>query len=102
MIQRYTSGMAKAPQSERREVGIRDLRDHLSAWLDQVREGHELVVTERGRPVARIVAASGRAWLDGLVDAGIVTLPEDELDVSSFGRVRASGDLMEFVFDQRR
>ncbi len=30
---------------------------------------------------------------------GIVTLPERDLDLSSFGRVDASGDLMEFVFD---
>jgi prevent-host-death family protein len=102
MSERYTLSVPKAPHPERREVGIRELRDHLSAWLDQVREGHEVIVTERGRPVARITATSGDAWLDALVDAGIVTPPERELDLSSFGRVRAEGDLMEFVFEQRR
>lgn len=94
--------MSKAPHSSSREVGIRELRDNLSRFIDEVRAGHELIVTERGRPVARIVATSGEAWLDELVAAGVVTLPERELDLLSFGRIRTRGDVMQFVFDQRR
>jgi prevent-host-death family protein len=94
--------MPKAPHRSSREVGIRELRDNLSRFLDDVQAGRELIVTERGRPVARIVSTSGESWLYELVAEGIVTLPERELDLSSFGRVRAKGDLMEFVFDQRR
>lgn len=33
-------------------VGVRDLRQNLSRYLDRVREGERLVVTERNRPVA--------------------------------------------------
>ena len=94
--------MSKAPHRPSREVGIRELRDNLSRFLDEVQAGQELVVTDRGKPIARIVATSGEAWIDELVAAGIVTLPERELDLSSFGRVRSKGDVMEFVFDQRR
>jgi prevent-host-death family protein len=94
--------MSKAPHRSSREVGIRELRDNLSRFLDEVQAGRELIVTDRGRPVARIVGTPGESWLDELVAAGIVTLPERELDLSSFGRVDATGDLMEFVFDQRR
>ena len=94
--------MSKAPHSSSREVGIRELRDNLSRFLDEVRAGHELIVTERGRPVARIVATSGNSRLDELVAAGVVTPPERDLDLSSFGRVSTKGDVMEFVFDQRR
>jgi prevent-host-death family protein len=94
--------MPKTPHRRSREVGVRELRNNLSRFLDEVRGGRELIVTERGRPVARIVGTSGEAWLDQLVTAGIVTLPERDLDLASFGRVRADGDLMEFVFDQRR
>lgn len=83
-------------------VGIRELREHLSRFIDEVRVGRELIVTDRGRPVARIVPSSGESWLDQLVAAGVVTLPERELDLASFGRVRSNGDLMEFVLDQRR
>jgi prevent-host-death family protein len=94
--------MSKAPHRSSREVGIRELRDNLSRFLDDVQAGRELIVTDRGRPVARIVGTPGESWLDGLVAAGIVTLPERALDLSTFGRVDATGDLMEFVFDQRR
>ena len=94
--------MPKAPHRSAREVGIRELRDNLSRFLDEVQAGRELIVTDRGRPVARIVGTPGESWVDELVAAGIVTLPERQLDLSSFGRVDATGDLMEFVFDQRR
>ena len=36
-------------------AGIREARQHLSAILDEVRKGREVVLTDRGRPVARIV-----------------------------------------------
>jgi prevent-host-death family protein len=98
----YTSLMSKAPHHETREVGVRELRDHLSRFIDEVRAGQELIVTDRGRPVARIVRTSGDSGLEELIVAGVVTPPELEMDVSSFGRVRAKGDIMEFVFEQRR
>ena len=78
------------------------MREHLSRFLNEVRAGRELIVTDRGRPVARIVATSVESRLDELVASGIVTLPERAFDPTSFGRVRTKGDVMEFVFDQRR
>lgn len=83
-------------------MGVRELRDHLSRWIDEVRAGDEVVVTDRGRPVARIVRTSGDTRLEELIAAGVVTPPENEMDASSFGRVRTRGDIMEFVFEQRR
>ena len=83
-------------------MGIRELRDNLSRFIDEVQAGRELIVTDRGKPVARILATSGETWIDELVAAGIVTLPQRELDLSSFGRIRSKGDVMEFFFDQRR
>lgn len=35
-------------------VGVRDLRQNLSSFLHQVKEGQSFVVTERGREVARL------------------------------------------------
>ena len=39
----------------RHRVGIRDLRDHLSRWLERVKKGDEVVVTDHGKPVGRLV-----------------------------------------------
>jgi prevent-host-death family protein len=55
------------------EVGIRELRAHLSRYLDQVREGEEIVVTDRGRPIARISPANGRSRIDELIATGVIT-----------------------------
>ncbi len=35
-------------------VGVRELKAHLSRYLDRVRAGEPVVVTDRGKPVARI------------------------------------------------
>lgn len=37
-------------------VGIAELKAHLSSYLRSVRRGRDLVVLDRGTPVARIVA----------------------------------------------
>jgi len=38
-----------------RSAGIREARQNLSALLEEVRKGREVVITDRGRPVARLV-----------------------------------------------
>ncbi len=38
-------------------VGVRELRQNLSKYLDRVKDGEALVVTERGRRVARLIPA---------------------------------------------
>jgi len=38
-----------------RSAGIREARQNLSGLLDEVSKGHEVVITDRGRAVARLV-----------------------------------------------
>jgi prevent-host-death family protein len=38
-------------------VGVRELKNSLSRYLKRVKDGETIVVTERGRPVARILPA---------------------------------------------
>jgi len=38
-----------------RSAGVREARQNLSALLDEVKKGREVVITERGRPVAKLV-----------------------------------------------
>ncbi|MFZ4433659.1 MAG: type II toxin-antitoxin system Phd/YefM family antitoxin [Microthrixaceae bacterium] len=54
-------------------VGVRDLKNNLSRYLERVREGEEVVVTDRGRPVARLLAVDASTdRLADLVDQGLV------------------------------
>jgi prevent-host-death family protein len=54
------------------EVGIRALRDRLSEFVARVRAGEELVVTDRGRAVARLVPVGHERPLDRLIREGVV------------------------------
>jgi prevent-host-death family protein len=86
------------------EVGIRDLRDHLSSWLDEVKEGNELVITQRGRAIARIVPVSIPTRLQELIDRGTITpaarprRPASEIPQIRVPRI----DIDAFIRDQRR
>jgi len=40
-------------------VGVRELRQNLSVYLDRVKDGEALDVTERGQVVARLVPSRG-------------------------------------------
>jgi prevent-host-death family protein len=41
-----------------KKAGIREARQDLSALIEEVRKGREIVITDRGRPVARLVPPS--------------------------------------------
>ena len=53
------------------EVGVRELRENLAEWLDRAAAGDEVVVTERGKPKARLTAAESA--YDKLVREGTIT-----------------------------
>ncbi|MEW5957211.1 MAG: type II toxin-antitoxin system prevent-host-death family antitoxin [Chloroflexota bacterium] len=55
-------------------VGIRELKARLSSYLRQVKAGSTLVITERGKPVGRLVPLkpSVEAQLEELRQAGLV------------------------------
>lgn len=42
-------------------VGVRELRQNLSRYLAEVKEGEQFIVTERGREVARLVPSGDPA-----------------------------------------
>lgn len=68
--------MSAATTPVRLNVGIRELKNHLSGFLDRVKAGEEITVTEHGRPIARLTSISpdvDRMAL--LVEAGIVVPP---------------------------
>jgi prevent-host-death family protein len=86
-----------------RTVGIRDLKNNLSKYIDRVRSGEELVVTDRGRPVARLSAVdSSTDRLAELVAAGVVRAPTRRSRHRPRGRIEAKGSVSDLVAEQRR
>jgi prevent-host-death family protein len=83
------------------EVGVRALHDRLSEHLERVEDGAEVVVTRRGRPVARLSGIGPGDSLDELVRRGLVT-PADRPRTPRQARVKARGSVSELVAEQRR
>lgn len=52
-------------------VGIRALQQHASAVVARAAAGEEIVITDRGRPVAKLIPLRGRG-LQALIDDGVV------------------------------
>jgi len=50
---------------------VRELRQNLADWLDRAEHGEEILITERGRPKARLTAATSA--FDTLVAQGRIT-----------------------------
>ncbi|KJE19528.1 prevent-host-death family protein [Frankia torreyi] len=60
-------------------VGVRELNQSTSQVIDRVRRGETIEVTDRGRPVARLVPIGrGTAALDRLVTEGRAIPPATE------------------------
>lgn len=54
-------------------VGIRELKAKLSEYVSRAADGEEIVVTDRGRPVARLVALQGASMIDRGIEEGWIT-----------------------------
>lgn len=83
------------------EAGVRELRNHLSRYLERVKDGEEVVVTDRGRTVARILPMSGERTIDRLIADGIVT-PAKVQKRGSARPIRSAGTVSDLVAEQRR
>jgi prevent-host-death family protein len=56
------------------QIGVRELRQHASRWLERVEAGESFEVTSNGRPIARLVPIeAGESVIDRLVREGKAT-----------------------------
>ena len=89
-------------------AGIREVKNNLSRLLIQVKAGNEIVITERGKPIARIVKEEQagnaiRTALAPLVQSGLVVLPSRALIKGEVSMVEAQGKAVsEMVAEDRR
>ncbi len=82
---------------------MRDLKNNLSKFLERVRDGDEVIVTQHGRPVARLCAMDHPGdRLAELIASGAVRPPKDTTRHRPSRRIRPKGSVSELVADQRR
>jgi prevent-host-death family protein len=83
------------------EVGIRELRNNLSRYLERVQAGDEVLITDRGRAVAWVLPLSGARTLDRLIADGVVT-PAKRPKRASSRPLKTVGTVSDLVSEQRR
>lgn len=85
------------------EVAVSTLRAELSRWIERVRAGEEIVVTDRGTPVARLLPVDTAPLLEQLVRSGVLGKPRrtDRPAARGAARVRADGPVADLVGEQR-
>ena len=89
--------------TSRVEVGIRDLKNGLSKYIDRVKAGEELIVTDRGRPVAKLSPLDApNDRLADLVAAGVVRPPASSKRRRPRSRIKPKGNVSSLVAEQRR
>jgi prevent-host-death family protein len=86
------------------DVAVTDLRAHLSEWLARASEGEDVVITDRGVPVARLVGLTTTATLERLTAEGVIGRPVTAQRPRATGRPRprARRPVADQVSDQRR
>ncbi|MGW5435051.1 type II toxin-antitoxin system Phd/YefM family antitoxin [Nocardia asteroides] len=83
------------------EVGVRDLRDHLSRHLADVRSGRTVTVTDHGKPIARIVPVDRLTALEQLREEGRIQTARKRKRPAA-EPVLGSGIVSDLIDDQRR
>jgi prevent-host-death family protein len=81
-------------------IGLKELRSDLGRYMRQVEAGHGLVVTDRGRPIARIEPIERSASFDDLVRRGLITPPAQPF-VLNDQIVKGRGIVSDLVAEQR-
>lgn len=93
----------KVATTSRVEVGVRDLKNNLSRYLGQVEAGIEVVVTDRGRPIARLTSMDAVAGdkLAAMIEAGLVRPPSAKVRQRPVP-LTSTGPVSELVAEQRQ
>lgn len=89
-------------------VSIGRLKARLSEYLRRTRAGEAVIVTDRGRPVARLAPLEGEVAVEGraaeLVRAGLARRPHRTLDLRTLAANRPrdpEGRSLEAVLEER-
>ncbi len=89
-------------------AGIKEVKNNLSRYLARVKSGEEILVMERGKPIARIIKenngiSSIRDALSSLIQDGLIYMPDRSINKDTPKRIKASGKpASEMVAEDRR
>ena len=89
-------------------AGIKELKNNLSRYLSKVKNGENILITERGRAIARIIREDPkeiylREVLSPLIVKGLVKLPSQKIIREISSPLKLPGKpVSEMVIEDRR
>lgn len=89
-------------------TGIKELKNNLSRYLSWVKKGEDVLITERGKTIARIIREQPRKMsieeaLGPLILKGMVAPPIKELDKDIPAPIKVPGKpISEMAIEDRR
>lgn len=98
----WLDNLDRKRHTDHMEAGVRELRDRLSHYLNVVRDGQEVTVTDHGKAVARLVPLDQPRALDRLVAEGLVTPAPVAKRSRTPLRITAKGTVSDLVAEQRQ
>ncbi|MCA1693822.1 MAG: type II toxin-antitoxin system prevent-host-death family antitoxin [Actinobacteria bacterium] len=85
------------------EVGVRELRDNLSKWIARAKRGEDILITDRGKPVARLTNVEESPALERLIRKGLVTPARSpKTKIRRNDLIKTKGSVSDLVKEQRR
>lgn len=82
------------------DVGVRDLKKHLSEYLERAGKGDVIRITDRGRPKAMLTPLPGRLRIDEGVAEGWITAGSGAR-LRPTQRVKAKRSILESLYEDR-
>lgn len=82
------------------DVGVRELKQRLSEYLDRAEQGELVRVTDRGRPKALLGPLPGRARVDGGIAEGWIKAGSGA-SLRPVRRVKSSGSVLDALAEDR-
>ena len=82
------------------DVGVRELKQRLSEYLDRAEQGEIVRVTERGRPKAVLGPIPGRPRIQEGIRAGWIT-PGTGAPLGSVRRSKAQRSVLDVLIEDR-
>ena len=85
------------------EIGIAAFRSDLKRWINEARTGDEVIITDRGVAVARLVGVDATTILERLEHEGVLKLPRSTVRPTATGhsRIPARRPVSDLVSEER-
>jgi len=86
------------------DVTVSRFRAELKDWLERARSGEEVVLTEHGVPIARVVGVRRESALERLTREGVISKPprSPRPKLTPDDLIEASGLVSTYISEHRR